>query len=90
MRVSSAFLSAFTSTSLTDFYVDELGRETIGEMNRFDCLVRYGADYWYNRVKTNNYFAAPTIQKFNRFRPIPQSHIDLVQPADPNPQNYGY
>jgi hypothetical protein len=90
MRVSAAFLGQFTGTRLTDFYVDEIGRETIGELNRFDCLVRYGADYWWNRVKSNNYFAAPTVQKFHRFRPIPQTHIDLVNPPDPNPQNYGY
>jgi hypothetical protein len=90
MRVSAAFLGQFTGTALTDFYVDEIGRETIGEMNRFDCLVRYGADYWFNRVKSNNYFAAPTVKTFHRFRPIPQTHIDLVDPPDPNPQNFGY
>ncbi|NLA49332.1 MAG: RagB/SusD family nutrient uptake outer membrane protein [Bacteroidales bacterium] len=87
MEVSAEFLG---SQNITDFYVDEMGRETIGELNRFDCLVRYGSDYWLDRVKSHNYFATPYVKSFHRFRPIPQSHIDLIDPPDPNPQNYGY
>lgn len=90
MSVSKTFLGNMTDAQLTDFYVEEMAKETMGEMNRFSTLVKYGADYWYNRVKTYNHFAAPTIQKWYRFRPIPQSHIDLTNPKDPNPQNYGY
>jgi hypothetical protein len=94
MTVSSAFLSSFSDTQLTDFYLDEMGHETAGEMNRFDLHVRYGADYWYNRIKATNYWANPSsggnIQKYHRFRPVPQTYVDNVNPPDPNPQNYGY
>jgi starch-binding outer membrane protein, SusD/RagB family len=97
MTVSTGFLSAFSDTQLTDFYLDEMGKETAGELNRFDGLVRYGADYWYTRVKANNYWvsndngsSSGNIHVYHRFRPIPQTYIDAVYPADPNPQNYGY
>jgi hypothetical protein len=97
MSVSSAFLSSFSDAQLTDFYLDEMGHETAGELNRFDLLVRYGADYWYNRVKAYDYWVSNdngvsngNIKKYNRFRPIPQTYIDNVNPPDPNPQNYGY
>lgn len=97
MKVTAGFLNSFSGDKLTDFYLDEMGHETAGELNRFDLLVRYGADYWYNRVKKYNYWVSNdngvsngAIKLFHRFRPIPQSHIDNVIPADPNPQNYGY
>jgi starch-binding outer membrane protein, SusD/RagB family len=97
MRVSATFIGSKTGTDLTDFYVDEMGRETAGELNRFDILVRYGADYWYNKVKACDYWvsndngqSAGNIHIYHRFRPIPQSHIDIVEPKDPNGQNYGY
>ena len=59
-------------------------------LNRFDLLARYGADYWKERIEANNYWTVGTINVFHRFRPIPQSHIDNIDPPDPNPQNYGY
>jgi hypothetical protein len=97
MQVSSGFLASFTGDALTDFYLDEMGHETAGELNRFDLLVRYGADYWYNRVKATDYWVSNdngvsggAIKKYHRFRPIPQTYIDNVNPPDPNPQNYGY
>lgn len=96
MEVTPAFLSSFTGDLLTDFYMDEMAHETAGEMNRFSLLVRYGADYWYNRVKATDYWVSNdfgsngNIQKYHRFRPIPQTHIDNVNPPDPKPQNYGY
>jgi hypothetical protein len=97
MEVSAAFLGGFSDTQLTDFYLDEMGHETAGELNRFDLLVRYGADYWYNRVKADDYWVSNdngvsngNIHKYHRFRPIPQTYIDAVNPPDPNPQNYGY
>lgn len=31
-----------------------------------------------------------TAAEMNRFRPIPQTYIDAVNPPDPNLQNYGY
>lgn len=60
------------------------------EPDDMESLVRYGADFFVERVKAHNPFAAPNIKPFHRFRPIPQSHIDNLIPADPNPQNYGY
>jgi hypothetical protein len=97
MQVSAGFLAGFTGDALTDFYLDEMGHETAGELNRFDLLVRYGADYWYNRVKATDYWVSNdngvsggAIKKYHRFRPIPQTYIDNVNPPDPNPQNYGY
>lgn len=90
MAVTAGFLGGFSGDQLTDFYLEEMGHETAGELNRFDLLVRYGADYWYNRVKSLDYWAEAGIQKFHRFRPIPQDHIDNVYPPDPHPQNYGY
>jgi starch-binding outer membrane protein, SusD/RagB family len=90
MAVSAGFLSAFSEKELTDFYLDEMGHETAGELNRFDLLVRYGSDYWKERVETNNYWTVGNIQTYHRFRPIPQPQIDPIYPADPNPQNYGY
>ena len=97
MTVSAGFLGGFSDAQLTDFYLDEMGKETAGELNRFDLLVRYGADYWYNRVKANNYWvsndngvSSGAIKTYHRFRPIPQTYIDAVYPPDPAPQNYGY
>ena len=90
MKVSEGFLSKFSPIELTDFYVEEYGRELMGELNRFEILTRYGADYWINRIKPRNHFAAVQIQEFHRFRPIPQAHIDLTDPPEANPQNYGY
>jgi hypothetical protein len=97
MKVTAGFISSFTGDNLTNFYMDEMAHETAGELNRFGLLVRYGADYWYNKVKSCDYFVSNdngvsngNIQKFHRFRPIPQTHIDNISPADPNAQNYGY
>lgn len=94
MTVSASFIQKFTGDNLTGFYLDEYGHETAGEMNRFDQLVRYGADYWYNRVSKYNNWVLPAkggnIQIYHRFRPVPQDHIDNVNPKDPNGQNYGY
>ena len=94
MAVTPAFIQSFTGDALTNFYLDENGHETAGEQNRFDLLVRYGADFWANRVKVDDEWVLPAkggnLQVYHRFRPIPQSHIDNVNPKDPNPQNYGY
>jgi hypothetical protein len=90
MIVTAGFLGGFSDQQLTDFYLDEMGHEAAGELNRFDLLVRYGADYFKNRVEAHNYWTVGTINAFHRFRPIPQSHIDNIDPPDPDPQNYGY
>ncbi len=90
MLVTAGFLGGFSDRQLTDFYLDEMGHETAGEMNRFDLLARYGADYFKERIEAHNYWTVGAINVFHRFRPIPQSHIDNIDPPDPNPQNYGY
>ncbi|MBN1924491.1 MAG: RagB/SusD family nutrient uptake outer membrane protein [Prolixibacteraceae bacterium] len=90
MKVTAGFISSFTGENLTNFYLDEMGHETAGELNRFDLLARYGADYWKNKIEACDYWTVGTIQVFHRFRPIPQDHIDNLIPPDPNPQNYGY
>ena len=90
MKVTPGFISSFTGENLTNFYLDEMGHETAGELNRFDLLARYGADYWKNKIEASDYWTVGSIQLFHRFRPIPQAHIDNLIPPDPNPQNYGY
>ncbi len=90
MTISSTFLGGFSDVQLTDFYLDEMGHETSGELNRFDLLARYGADYFRDRIEAHDYWTVGNIDVHHRFRPIPQSHIDAIDPPDPNPQNYGY
>lgn len=90
MTISAAFLGGFSDVELTDFYLDEMGHETSGELNRFDLLARYGADYWHDRIEAHDYWTVGSIDVHHRFRPIPQTHIDAIDPPDPNPQNYGY
>ena len=90
MKVSSNFLSRMSEDEILIFFLDEYGREMEGELHRFEQLVRNGADFFVHRVKERSELAAPNIKVFHRFRPIPQRHIDRLNPADPNPQNYGY
>lgn len=90
MKVTAGFLSSFSGDALTNFYLDEMGHETAGEMNRFDLLARYGSDYWQRKIEENNYWTVGTVKTYHRFRPISQYHIDNIYPEDPNPQNYGY
>ncbi|MDH6343092.1 hypothetical protein M2480_001719 [Parabacteroides sp. PFB2-12] len=90
MKVNGAFISAMNDQQRLVFFADESGRETEGELHRFENLVRNGADFFVKMVKERNYYAEPNIKPFHRFRPIPQKHIDRLDPADPNPQNYGY
>ncbi|MDR2915602.1 MAG: hypothetical protein LBV74_12345, partial [Tannerella sp.] len=59
-------------------------------LHRFEQLVRNGADFFVSLLQERNYYAGPNVKPFHRFRPIPQKHIDRLDPADPNPQNYGY
>ncbi|MBK5722456.1 hypothetical protein JGH11_16400 [Dysgonomonas sp. Marseille-P4677] len=47
------------------------GRETEGELHRFEYLVRNGADFFVEILKERNSFAAPNVKPFYRFRPIP-------------------
>jgi hypothetical protein len=90
MKVSATFLQSMSDDDRMIFYLDESGRETEGELHRFEDLVRNGADFFVKMIKARNYIAAPNVKPFHRFRPIPQTHIDRLIPADPNGQNYGY
>lgn len=90
MKVTTDFLSGMDDEEKLIFFLDEYGREMEGELHRFEQLVRNGADFFVARIKERSELAAENIQPFHRFRPIPQKHIDRLEPADPNPQNYGY
>lgn len=90
MRVTAGFISGMSERERMIFFLDETGRETEGELHRFEQLVRNGADFFVSLLQERNYFAGPNVKPFHRFRPIPQKHIDRLDPADPDPQNYGY
>ena len=90
MKVTADCLSTMNDDQKLIFFLDEYGREMEGELHRFEQLVRNGADFFVARIKERSALAAENIQPFHRFRPIPQKHIDRLEPADPNPQNYGY
>ena len=90
MKVSNDFLSNMSDEEKLTFFLDEYGREMEGELHRYEQLVRNGADFFVAKVKGRNNLAAENIKPFHRFRPIPQKHIDRLDPPDPNPQNYGY
>lgn len=91
MKVSSNFLSQKSEEDILIFFLDEYGRELEGELHRFEQLVRNGSDFFVDRIlERNDVVLATDIKPFHRFRPIPQKHIDRLDPADPNPQNPGY
>lgn len=91
MKVSSDFLNQMSEEELLVFFLDEYGRELEGELHRFEQLVRNGADFFVKRIlERNDVVSATDIKPFHRFRPIPQKHIDRLEPADSNPQNPGY
>ena len=69
-----------------DFILDEWGRETAGEYQRWFTLVRVGR--LVERVRAHNPWSAPNIQDYHALRPIPQSQIDAV--TTPFDQNLGY
>jgi starch-binding outer membrane protein, SusD/RagB family len=72
-----------------DFIMDERARELAGEMNRWQDLVRPGAQYFVDRLKRRNVDARPNVQLHHALRPIPQQQINGVTGA-PYPQNPGY
>ena len=73
-----------------DYILDERARETYGEMNRWEDLVR--TETLYERVKEFNPDAAPNIKEYHKLRPIPQNHIDRLspKPSAEEAQNEGY
>lgn len=78
------------STNFVDFMLDELGREFLGEARRWEDLVR--CEKLVERVKAHNMLAAPNIKEYHKLRPIPQNHIDRLDPQGPinEEQNEGY
>lgn len=77
-------------TNFVDFMLDELGREFLGEARRWEDLAR--CEKLVERVKKHNELAAPNIKEYHKLRPIPQNHIDRLDPVGPisEEQNEGY
>mgnify|MGYP006279236763 CR=1 FL=1 len=71
-----------------DLIMDEWALETAGEMRRWFDLKRPGADFFVDRIKAHNSYAAPNVQEYHALRPIPQDQIDRV--SNDFPQNPGY
>ncbi|MDR3262396.1 MAG: RagB/SusD family nutrient uptake outer membrane protein, partial [Tannerella sp.] len=77
-------------TNFVDFMLDERGRELLGEYMRWEDLVR--CEKLYEYVTKYNPDAAPNIREYHKLRPIPQNHIDRLNPRGTNEeeQNPGY
>lgn len=75
--------------NFVDFILDELGRELLGETNRWIDLVR--CEKLEEYVKKWNPDAT-TFKPYHKLRPIPQKHIDRLNPrgSDAEEQNEGY
>ncbi|WP_315823720.1 RagB/SusD family nutrient uptake outer membrane protein [Paraflavitalea speifideaquila] len=77
------------SNGFTDFILEERGRELLGEFGRWEDLAR--CEKLVERVKKYNPDAG-NIRDFHVLRPIPQTHIDRLDPkgAMEVEQNKGY
>ncbi len=77
------------SNNFVDFMLDERGRELLGELNRWEDLNR--CEKLVERVLKFNP-EANNIRDFHILRPIPQTHIDRLNPKGPmsEEQNNGY
>lgn len=71
-----------------DFFLDENGREFIGEVHRWFDLKRTKKLVEYNNKW--NADAEGRVQEFHMLRPIPQSMLDAVRNKDEFTQNPGY
>ncbi|NDW11125.1 RagB/SusD family nutrient uptake outer membrane protein [Dysgonomonas sp. 520] len=80
------------SSNFVDFILDERGRELLGEHTRWTDLVRCEKLYEYIKERGYNLEAARNIKPFHKLRPIPQVHIDRLNPRGPieEEQNEGY
>ncbi|MDR2969333.1 MAG: RagB/SusD family nutrient uptake outer membrane protein [Tannerellaceae bacterium] len=76
--------------NFVDFILDERARELLGEVCRWEDLVR--CEKLLEYVKKYNPDAAVNIQSYHKLRPIPQNHIDRLNPQglDSEEQNEGY
>ena len=74
------------------FILDERGRELLGEICRWEDLVRCGVLYDWVMKFNKEAKAAGTMRPFHKLRPIPQNHIDRLKPAGKieEEQNEGY
>ena len=72
------------------FILDERGRELLSEICRWEDLVR--TEKFYEWVKKYNSDAEAAIKPYHKLRPIPQTHIDRLDPVGPveEEQNEGY
>jgi hypothetical protein len=78
------------NTNFVDFILNERGRELLGEYMRWEDLVR--CEKLVEYVTKYNPDAAPNIKDYHKLRPIPQNHIDRLNPRGTNEeeQNPGY
>ncbi len=82
--------AADISSNFIDFMLDERGRGLLGEYMRWEDLVR--CEKLYEYVTAHNPDAKDNIQPYHKLRPIPQRHIDRINPKGSNEeeQNEGY
>lgn len=82
MTVKETDLSSLSLDQFVDLMLDERGRELIGEDNRWNDLNR--CEKLIERFKAHNAIGgtAGNIQPYHVLRPIPQNHIDRLDPAD--------
>lgn len=76
--------------SFVDFMLNERGREMNGELRRWWDLVR--TEKLVERVQKYNPGGAANIREYHMLRPIPQNHIDRLDPpgTPAEEQNEGY
>ena len=82
--------AADIQSNFIDFILDERGRELLGETCRWTDLVR--CEKLEEYVKKWNTEGAITFKSHHKLRPIPQKHIDRLNPrgTDAEEQNPGY
>lgn len=81
MTVKETDLNGLSLDQFVDLMLDERGRELIGEDNRWNDLNR--CEKLIERFKAHNAIGgtAGNIQPYHVLRPIPQNHIDRLDPA---------
>lgn len=82
--------SQLEAANFVEFMLDERGRELLGEICRWEDLVR--TEKFLDWVRQFNADAATSVKAYHKLRPIPQTHIDRLNPAGviSEEQNEGY